>query len=70
MRDLNMEELGYVYGAGGRGRHGRGGHCGGSKTKKSKSKPKRSDRASTAKMSGGNPIPNTWYETLFDRSLE
>lgn len=41
-----------------------------SPTKKSKSKPKRSDRASTAKMSGGNPIPNTWYETLFDRSLE
>jgi hypothetical protein len=47
MRDLNIEELGQVYGAGGRGRRG-GKNCGNgsrsrkSKSKKSKSKCKRS----------------------------
>ena len=42
MRDLNQEELGFVYGAGGRGRNGCSPCGGGSKSKKSKSKKSKS----------------------------
>ena len=49
MRDLNQEELGFVYGAGGRGRSGGCGCDGGSKSKKSKSKKSKSKKSKSHK---------------------
>ena len=53
MRDLNTNELGHIYGAGGGGRSG-GSSCskGKSKSKKSKSKCKRSKKSKSRKNSG------------------
>ena len=45
MRDLNQEELGSVYGAGGSSKKGRCGCSGGSKSKKSKSKKSKSKKS-------------------------
>jgi hypothetical protein len=49
MRDLNQEELGFVYGAGGSGRRGSCGCSGGSKSKKSKSKKSKSHKSKSKK---------------------
>ncbi len=51
MRDLNRDELGFVYGAGGRGRSG--GSCSpcGSKSRKSKSKKSKSKKSKSKKHS-------------------
>jgi hypothetical protein len=49
MRDLNIEELGQVYGAGGSGRNG-GSSCGkGSRSRKSKSKKSKSKKSRNSK---------------------
>ena len=55
MRDLNQEELGFVYGAGGSSKKGGCGCSGGSKSKKSKkSKSKKSkSKKSKSKKSKG-----------------
>ena len=48
MRDLNTEELGLVYGAGGKSK--KGGRCGGgSKSKKSKSKKSKKCKSKSKK---------------------
>jgi len=49
MRDLNKEELGFVYGAGGSGRNGCSPCGGGSKSKKSKSKKSKSKKSKSKK---------------------
>ena len=53
MRDLSTDELGFVYGAGGRGCSPRPPSCGGGKSSKKKSsKHKSSKRKSSKKHSG------------------
>ncbi len=51
MRDLSTDELGHVYGAGGRGRNcsPQPPRCGGSKSKKSKSKKSKSKKSKSKK---------------------
>lgn len=49
MRDLNLEELGAVYGAGGSSKRGGCGCSGGSKSKKSKSKKSKSKKSKSKK---------------------
>jgi len=49
MRDLNTEELGFVYGAGGSSKKGGCGCKGGSKSKKSKSKKSKSKKSKSKK---------------------
>jgi hypothetical protein len=54
MRDLSTDELGHVYGAGGRGRHcsPRPPSCGGSKSRKSKSKKSKSKKSKSKRSRG------------------
>jgi hypothetical protein len=49
MRDLKTEELGQVYGAGGKGRNGGGCGSGGSKSRKSKSRKSKSCKSKSKK---------------------
>jgi len=52
MRDLSTDELGFVYGAGGRGCSPRPPSCGGKSSKKKSSKHKSTKRKSSKKHSG------------------